>query len=70
MNPPPNAITWIRIEKPTFDLVGVVLGSFELTGFLLVAAVGLGVLFGLTLIRRRRLADTTPLDAVSLKLAE
>jgi hypothetical protein len=70
MNPPANAITWIKIEKPTFDLVGVVLGSFELTGFLLVAAVGLGVLLGLSLILRRRLAATTPLDAVSLKLAE
>jgi hypothetical protein len=70
MNPPSHAITWIKIEKPTFDLVGVVLGSFELTGFLLVAAVGLGVLLGLSLIRRRQVAAATPLDAVSLKLAE
>lgn len=66
----PNAITWIKVEKPTFDLVGVVLGSFELTGFLLVAAVGLGVLGGLSLILRRRQTPTTPLDEVSLKLAE
>jgi hypothetical protein len=66
----PNAITWIKVEKPTFDLVGVVLGSFELTGFLLVAAVGLGVLGGLSLILRRRQTPSTPLDEVSLKLAE
>ena len=24
------AVTWIKVEKPTFDLVGVVLGSFRL----------------------------------------
>ena len=30
------AVTWIKVEKPTFDLVGVVLGSFRLAGVLLV----------------------------------
>jgi len=25
-----EAVTWIKVEKPTFDLVGVVLGSFRL----------------------------------------
>ena len=25
-------ITWVKVEKPTFDLVGVVLGSFQLAG--------------------------------------
>ena len=35
MNPADHAITWIKVEKPTFDLVGVVLSSFELAGVLL-----------------------------------
>jgi hypothetical protein len=65
------AVTWIKVEKPTFDLVGVVLGSFHLAGVLLLVALVLGVAFGAALIlSRRRPAATTPLDAVSLHLGE
>jgi len=62
------AVTWIKVEKPTFDLVGVVLGSFRLAGALLVAALVLGVVFGAALIRSRRRPQPTPLDEVSLHL--
>ena len=62
------AVTWIKVEKPTFDLVGVVLGAFELAGVLLVVALALGVLFGADLIRSRRRPLPTPMDAVSLHL--
>jgi hypothetical protein len=62
------AVTWIKVEKPTFDLVGVVLGSFRLAGALLVLALVLGVVFGAALIRSRRRVPRTPLDAVSLHL--
>jgi hypothetical protein len=63
------AVTWIKVEKPVFDLVGVVLGSFHLAGVLLLLALVLGVLFGASLIlSRRRPAATTPLDQVSLHL--
>jgi hypothetical protein len=62
-------VTWIKVEKPTFDLVGVVLGSFRLAGVLLVVALALGVAIGVALIRaRRRPASSTPLDQVSLHL--
>lgn len=61
-------VTWIKVEKPTFDLVGVVLGSFRLAGFLLLLALALGVAFGLALIRSRRRSLPAPLDAVSLHL--
>jgi hypothetical protein len=61
------AVTWIRVEEPTLDLVGVVLGSFRLAGVLLVVAVVLGACFGAALIRSRRL-QPTPLDEVSLHL--
>ena len=63
------AVTWIKVEKPTFDLVGVVLGSFQLAGVLLLVALVLGVAFGAALIlSRRRQAAATPLEAVSLRL--
>ena len=63
------AVTWIKVEKPTFDLVGVVLGSFQLAGFLLVLALVLGIVFGAALIlTRRRPAAAPPLDDVSLHL--
>jgi hypothetical protein len=63
------AVTWIKVEKPTFDLVGVVLGSFRLAGILLVVALVLGIVFGTALIlTRRRPTSSTPLDDVSLHL--
>jgi hypothetical protein len=63
------AVTWIKVEKPVFDLVGVVLGSFQLAGILLLLAFVLGVVFGAFLIlSRRRPASVTPLDQVSLHL--
>lgn len=62
------AVTWIKVEKPTFDLVGVVLGSFRLAGFLLLLALALGIFFGVALVRARRRRPTVPLDRVSLHL--
>jgi hypothetical protein len=62
------AVTWIKVEKPTFDLVGVVLGSFRLAGVLLVVAFALGLALGLALIRSRRRPLPPPLDDVSLHL--
>src|SRR5207247_3721658 len=47
---PQHAITWIKVERPTFDLVGVIVSSFELTGVLLLAALTIGGLLGLSLI--------------------
>jgi nitrate reductase gamma subunit len=61
------AVTWIKVDKPSIDLVGVVLGSFRLAGVLLVLALGLGLLLGAALLRARR-RQTTPVDAVSLHL--
>jgi len=60
-------VTWIKVEKPTFDLVGVVLGSFRLAGILLLLALGLGLLLGGALLRSRR-RSATPIESVSLHL--
>ncbi len=64
------AVTWIKVEKPTFDLVGVVLGSFKLAGILLVVALALGLVLGAALILARRRPLPTPMDEVSLHLDE
>ncbi len=61
-------VTWIKVEKPVFDLVGVVLGSFRLAGVLLMTALALGLLLGAALLRSRRRPGPTPIEAVSLKL--
>ena len=61
-------ITWIKVEKPTFDLVGVVLGSFKLAGALLVVALLLGVLGGVLFVLRRRRVASAPLEDLSLHL--
>lgn len=62
------AVTWIKVEKPSFDLVGLVLGSFRLAGVLLLVALALGLLFGAALILSRRRFTAVPLDDVSLHL--
>jgi hypothetical protein len=62
------AVTWIKVQKPVFDLTGVVLGSFRLAGFLLFLALALGLLFGAALVRSRRRQRQTPIGAVSLRL--
>jgi hypothetical protein len=63
-------ITWVKVEKPSFDLVGVVLGSFRLAGVLLLLALLLGVLIGIVIVvlRRRQEAPPLPLSDVSLHL--
>jgi hypothetical protein len=66
--PPPSSVIWIHNEKPVFDLVGVVLGAFQATGVLLVAAVLLGVGIGVALFFVRRRSTTMLLDPVSLHL--
>ncbi len=68
MNQLAQTVTWIKVEKPTFDLVGVVLGSFQLAGVLLLAALVLGLVFGAALVITRRRPAQRPLDDVSLHL--
>ncbi len=68
MNLLAQGVTWIKVEKPSFDLIGVVLGSFRFAGVLLLAALVLGLVFGAALILARRRAAPPPLDAVSLHL--
>lgn len=61
-----DPIIWIRVERPTFDLVGVVLSSLGITGICVGVALTLGTLFGSYLILRGRRRE--PLLAVHLEL--
>jgi hypothetical protein len=62
------AVTWIKVEKPRFDLVGVVLGSFRLAGALLLLALASGLVLAALLLRSRRRPRPTSIEAVSLHL--
>jgi ABC-type spermidine/putrescine transport system permease subunit II len=52
------SLTWIHVQKPTFDLVGVVLSSFGIAGICAAVALVLGTALGIFFIARaRRQAD-------------
>jgi len=62
-----ESVTWIKVEHPSFDLAGVLISSLQITGGLLVIALVLGTIFGLTLLWRRR-RQSSSLEPVSLHL--
>jgi hypothetical protein len=47
-------VTWIRVEKPVFDLPGVILSSLGIAGLCALVAIVLGSVWGAILIRRSR----------------
>ena len=49
-----QTVTWIKVEQPTFDLVGVVLGALSLAGLCALIALVLGIALGVGIIVRRR----------------
>jgi hypothetical protein len=63
-----ETITWVRVEKPVLDLVGIVLGSLGLAGLLAACASVLGLLLGCFLIRRGGRLEAPPTRRVSLHL--
>lgn len=64
------AVIWVPVQKPTFDLVGVVLSSLGLAGICAAVALVLGTVLGVFFIQRaRRHGD--PLEGrTTLRLAE
>ena len=55
-------VTWIRVDKPSIDLLGLILGSILATGLLVGVALGLGVVLGIALIRYRRRQNVAAAD--------
>ena len=49
-----ETVTWIKVEKPVFDLVGVVLYSLGLAAICAIVALVLGLVLGAVFIARRR----------------
>lgn len=49
-----ETVTWIKVQKPTFDLVGVVLSSFGIAGICAGVALVLGIALGIVFVRRTR----------------
>ena len=64
-----ESVTWIKVEKPVFDLVGVVLNSLGLAAICAVIAFTLGLALGMAFIARRRRQSTTWAEEISLHLA-
>ena len=63
-----QSVTWIQVQRPQFDLFGVLVSSLQITGGLLVLALVLGSITGVTLLWLRRRQDRSPLEPVSLHL--
>ncbi len=49
-----QGITWVKLEPPRLDVVGLILGSLGFTGAVALVALLLGVVVGLARIRRSR----------------
>jgi hypothetical protein len=65
-----ETVTWIKVDRPVFDLVGVVLSSLGLAGICAGVALSLGTALGLGfIVRERRIPADLP-DRLSLHLLE
>jgi hypothetical protein len=64
--PPP--VTWIKVQKPVFDLVGVVLNSLGLAAICAAVAGVLGAALGIAFIARRRRQAADWSESISLHL--
>lgn len=58
-----SPITWVKVERPVFDLPGVILSSLGIAGLCALVSIVLGSCFGAILIRRaaaRRRLEADP----------
>lgn len=64
-----ESVTWIKVEKPVFDLVGVVLSSLGLAFICAGISFALGIALGAFFVARRRRQAQTWAEEMSLGLA-
>ena len=64
-----ETVTWIKVEKPVFDLVGVVLSSLGLAFICAGISFALGIALGAFFVARRRRQAQTWAEEMSLGLA-
>lgn len=67
---PPPSVIWVPVQKPTFDLVGVVLSSFGIAGICAAVALVLGTALGIVLILRARREGDPLKGRTTLRLVE
>jgi hypothetical protein len=65
-----ETVTWIKVDRPTFDLVGVVLSSLGLAGICAGVALTLGAVLGIGFIVRGRRAPSPLSERLSLHLLQ
>jgi hypothetical protein len=63
-----ESVTWVKVERPSFDLFGVLVASLQIVVVLLVLALVLGAAIGFTLLWLRRRPGREPLAPLSLRL--
>ena len=69
MNPQAaETVTWIKVEKPVFDLVGVVLNSLGLAFVCAAVSFTLGIALGVYFVARRRRQARSWSEEISLHL--
>jgi hypothetical protein len=66
--PTPEVVTWIRVQKPALDIVGIILGSIAATTLLSLLALLLGALGAVGLIRHRNRPHDPGSHLVRLRL--
>ncbi len=64
-----ETVTWIKVEKPVFDLVGVVLSSLGLAFICAAVSFALGIALGAFFVVRRRRQAQSWSEEISLHLA-
>lgn len=64
---PTPPVVWIRVERPSFDLWGVIVSSLEFVLLAIALALLLGAVLGWLLIRRSRPGVAPPRPALDLR---
>lgn len=64
----PGTVVWVKIEKPVFDLWGVLVSSLTFTAALALGALLCGSLLAFAFIRRGRHFGSEPQPPLSLDL--
>jgi hypothetical protein len=70
VNPEVPKVLFVRVERPVFDLVGVVLSSLSIAGLCAATALVLGIALGVSIILRRRKHPPMSLAESGLVLLE
>ena len=65
-----ETVTWIKVEKPVFDLVGVVLSSLGLAFICAAVSFALGIALGAFFVARRRRQAESWSQQISLHLGD